>query len=409
MSIDNEYRETIEDVSRIVTHLTLDVLFTMPLLKFGIEITELPHVFLATDGSKLFVNPTNWNTLDYKAKVGVLYNEWLHIAFLHPFRLGQRDLRIWSGACNFANSNHIFKDGGPLGIELVQGIPYDASFENMSAEEIYEILKADIAQQKQDSKGNNSKDDKSKKDTSKSGMTKMLGDGEYGEGIISDDILPAPMNVSESELVEEIERAIEIHEKIKGVGSVPGTYKEIVKGVIKSVTPWEQIFHRFVKDLIEASNDRSFSKPKRWCWGYGIVLPSEIGVKKPSVMFIVDTSGSIQSDKFKEVLGEVGKILPLVHSLTMVSVDSIVHEIVKIRNVNELLGETAKFKFKGRKGTDFKPGLLEAAKRRPDLVIYYTDGKGDFGKKPKGLHHIMWLLTKESLVVPPFGKYILIK
>ena len=404
MLIDDDFQLTIQDVSKIVTHLTLDALFTMPLLKFAIEITLVPEIFLATDGTKLFVNPSNWNTLDYKSKLGLLYNEWLHIAFLHPFRLGQRDLRIWSSACNFANTNHIADDAGCLGIEITKGLPYDKTFHGMSSEEIYEILKADVEERKKNHNGTNNKTD-----SSREGMTKLLGAGEFSDQIMSDDVLPAPIEASKSELVEEIIRAIEIHEKLKGEGSVPGSYKEIVKETVKSTTPWEQIFHRNIKDLIEASNDRSFRKPKRWAWGYGIVLPSEIGVKKPDITLIIDTSGSIQSEKFREVLGEVGKILPLVSSLTMISADSAVHEIVKIRRVGELLGESAKFKFMGRKGTDFRPALEVAAQKRADLTIYYTDGKGKFGDKPRGLKHLLWLLTKESVIVPPFGKYLVIR
>lgn len=40
------------------------------------------------------------------------------------------------------------------------------------------------------------------------------------------------------------------------------------------------------------------------------------------------------------------------------------------------------FKFRGVGGTDFKPAIAEAAKWKPDLLIYLTDLEGDAGDEP---------------------------
>ena len=38
--------------------------------------------------------------------------------------------------------------------------------------------------------------------------------------------------------------------------------------------------------------------------------------------------------------------------------------------------------FRGGGGTDFRPAIAEAAKWKPDLLIYLTDMEGDAGTEP---------------------------
>ena len=125
-------------------------------------------------------------------------------------------------------------------------------------------------------------------------------------------------------------------------------------------------------------------------------------------MLILDTSGSMYCNKvFERFVGEVKKILPYVQKLTIVSSDAKVHEKVHIQNISELMGANSKFKFKGGGGTDFRPGLELAGKMKQDIVIYYTDGYGTYGDKPRGISRMLWVLTESDCKKPPFGKYLI--
>ncbi len=61
------------------------------------------------------------------------------------------------------------------------------------------------------------------------------------------------------------------------------------------------------------------------------------------------------------------------------------------------------FEFKGGGGTDFKPAIAEAAKWKPDLLIYLTDLQGDAGAEPA--FPVLWAVP-EGKVAAPWGKVV---
>jgi predicted metal-dependent peptidase len=61
------------------------------------------------------------------------------------------------------------------------------------------------------------------------------------------------------------------------------------------------------------------------------------------------------------------------------------------------------FKFGGGGGTDFRPAIAEAAKWRPDLLIYLTDLGGDAGEEPK--FPVLWVVP-EGKSDAPWGKVV---
>lgn len=59
------------------------------------------------------------------------------------------------------------------------------------------------------------------------------------------------------------------------------------------------------------------------------------------------------------------------------------------------------FEFRGGGGTDFGPAIAEAAKWKPDLLIYLTDLQGNTGDEPAFL--VLWAVPegKGELSAPP--------
>src|SRR5882724_7492294 len=64
---------------------------------------------MCTNGDKLWYNPAYMATLDDGQLRTILAHEVLHPALLHPFRLGDRDLRIANEAADYAINNFLDK------------------------------------------------------------------------------------------------------------------------------------------------------------------------------------------------------------------------------------------------------------------------------------------------------------
>jgi predicted metal-dependent peptidase len=411
-----EKNRLLADINHFRTLLMIDAPFTMPLMKFKVHFVDIPHGYGGTNGFELFVVPKKWNKLTGPEKEGFLYHEWMHVVNLHSKRLARRQHRMWNFAADFVINEHIMSDNQTAQITLPSGTMHDSKYRGWYSEKVYEDLREKVDKIKSEISegiyvGSNDQikafnNDNKFCDSDRA--AEILAKQEFVEGLFSDDLIPPPENSSsmEKDLIRDIVKAAEMHKKMKG--NLPGNYEELIKKIKKSQVPWEQIFHSFFKEVVSASNDRTFARPKKWAWSYGIILPSEIGTKKLDVVLICDTSGSMSNKDFEAFVGEVQKILPLIQNITLISADIEVHEKVKIRNIKEIVGENPNFRFRGRGGTSFVPALKVASKIRADMVIYFTDGFGDFGKKPRDIKNMLWILTNDECKKPPFGKYIVI-
>jgi len=412
----SEKNQLLADINHFRTLLMIDAPFTMPLMKFKVHFIDIPFGYGGTNGFELFVVPEKWKKLTGPEKEGFLYHEWMHVVNLHTKRMARRDPRMWNFATDFVINEHIKSDNQTSQISLPSGTMYDPKYRGWYSEKVYEDLREKVDKIKKDISdgcfvGSNDEvkgfNDKNRHCDSER-AAEILATQEFIEGLFSDDLIPPPENSAsmEKDLIRDIVKAAELHKKMKG--NLPGNYEELIKKMRKSQVPWEQIFHSFFKEVVSASNDRTFARPKKWSWGYGIILPSEIGTKKLDVVLICDTSGSMANKDFEAFVGEVKKILPLIQNLTVISADIAVHEKVKIRRIGEIVGNNPSFKFRGRGGTSFVPALKEASKIRADMVIYFTDGFGNFGKKPREIRNMLWVLTNDECNKPPFGKHIVI-
>ncbi|HUU88588.1 MAG TPA: VWA-like domain-containing protein [Candidatus Glassbacteria bacterium] len=407
--------DILADINHYRSLLMLDVPFTMPLMKFKVHLVDLSGIgYGGTNGFELFVDPEKWFTLSSQEKEGFLYHEWMHVVNLHSKRLSRREARMWNFAGDFVINEHIMSDNLPSQITLPKGTLFDPIYKGWYSEKVYEDLKQKVNKINQEiSDGSykfldDLKFDEKNKFCDAAHAAETLALKKFIEGLFADDLIPPPENshVMEKDLIREIIKAAEMHKKMKG--NLPGNYEELIKRMRKSQVPWEQIFHSFFKEVVSASNDRTFARPKKWAWQYGIILPSEIGTRKLDVVFICDTSGSMGNKDFEAFVGELQKALPLIKDLTLISADVEVHEKVKIKRISEIVGTDPKFRFRGRGGTSFVPALKVAAKIKADIVIYFTDGFGDFGKQPREIKNMLWILTNDECSKPPFGKYIII-
>jgi len=159
---------------------------------FGVLVCHMPTVSLppaemaiicggpptaAVDGRTIYYNEEWVNTLNEKARMGLLAHEVLHPALGHLWRRGGRNPEIWNYAVDFA-ANDIIKRMIP-NVELPEGGCYDPKFQGMAAEQIYGILEKE-AKKRPDRKNGDGHMEKPREGQGK-GKGKSKGEGK-GKG-----------------------------------------------------------------------------------------------------------------------------------------------------------------------------------------------------------------------------------
>ena len=126
-----------------------------------------------------------------------------------------------------------------------------------------------------------------------------------------------------------------------------------------------------------------------------------------NVVIAIDTSGSIGKDCLEQFAAEITKISHLVDTITVMTCDAKVHEVVKINKFQNFLKQ---IKMLGGGGTDFRPIFDEVKKRNilPEILIVLTDAFGTFpDKKPS--YPALWCVTDEGgMAHIPWGQKVLL-
>jgi predicted metal-dependent peptidase len=197
-------------------------------------------------------------------------------------------------------------------------------------------------------------------------------------------------------------------------GSLAGIFKRLVRELPRVKTPWERILRDFLHRHARRKRMPDPSRPsRRWLAlegdlreREGVDLPFEHATRAARtgrIALAVDTSGSIDEGLLRRFAAEVAAVLiqtePL---LRLIVCDADVHQVQDFsgREGAKLLHG---IEFKGGGGTDFRPAIAEAAKWKPDLLIYLTDLEGDAGVEPA--FPVLWVVP-EGEAKAPWGKVI---
>ena len=138
-------------------------------------------------------------------------------------------------------------------------------------------------------------------------------------------------------------------------------------------------------------------------------LPSRVKTKSLKAVIAFDTSGSISDKEFNRIVSEVLGLVSEFRSFEfwIADCDTEIYNFFKVTPENK--EKLRKVKYKGRGGTSFVPVFEKIKKElndKIDLLIYFTDGYGEFPKK-KPNYPVYWVRTTESAFVDwPFGKVI---
>ncbi|WP_104990380.1 VWA-like domain-containing protein [Deinococcus sp. NW-56] len=311
-----------------------------------------------TDGERVYVNPEVAASLPPDVLDGLLLHEVLHAALSHVPRRGPREKKRWNRAADTIVNGMV----AAAGLPLPPGAARDEHLERLSVEEVYTSLEGREAQDGQDEA-----DD--------------LLDGPPSDAPPRDG---KPGGQGARQWQQALAQARSV-EAMAGQGHDPlGMHRELAR-LSPARLDWRAQLWRFL-----ARTPVDFGGFDRRFVGRGLYLEA-LDDESLTALVAVDTSGSVDDAAVRALVAEVQGVLgayPHVRA-TLYYADTEAYGPWELRPGDPIPPP------QGGGGTDFRPIFALAETHEPDVLIYLTDGYGDFPTQPPRMP-TLW-------VVPPGG------
>jgi predicted metal-dependent peptidase len=361
---------------------------------------------MQTDGVSIRYNPDYVTGLSRSLLWSVIAHEVLHCAALHHTRRGNRDLRRWNIACDYAINPLLTA----AGFELPDGALLDPAYAGLSAEDIYARLPED-----DDASGDNQTGD----DADPGGMggvtdppsggaepdeasaTDQLGQGgQTGQdGRQAPFLAPSAADLARQEEIWTIATAqAEAAARAMGLGA--GDAARAIREHVAPKLDWRDVLRHLLSAA--ARSDYAWTPPNRRYLAQGLYLPSLRSETLGPVVVAIDTSGSINDATLAAFGAEVTAILDEAapEAIHVVYCDAAVRATDRFEP-----GDAIHLTPRGGGGTAFRPMFdwVDQTDVQPVCAIYLTDLDGnDFGAAPG--YPVLWITTDRT--VAPFGEVI---
>lgn len=347
-------------------------------LALKMELNETRDIPTAgVDTKKLHFNPDFIDTLTQGELKAVMAHEVLHLALGHHARQGTRAHGRWNKACDYALNPTLVDDGFILPKDAL----LDAAYKGMSAEAIYERLAEDEQQN--------------------GGGGAGAGKPEAGQAW-GDFTAPGPEGSAEcnESLREWQENAAEAAKAAKAAGKLPGHIAREIEAALAPRANWKSLFKRFMTDQVKPRS--TWSRPnKRFP---GIYLPGTMREGLGCVVFMIDTSGSIDARTLGVFESTANDIIREVEpaAVHVIYADADVHRVDSYE-----AGEDVKFTACGGGGTDFRPAFerIRAEGWTPAAAVYLTDLYGAFPDAAPE-YPVLWLNYGAKDNAAPWGETV---
>jgi len=191
-----------------------------------------------------------------------------------------------------------------------------------------------------------------------------------------------------------------------GIGNVPAFIQRIAENTKKPSVDWRKLLNNFLQERI---CDYSFSPPDRRFEDTGFFLPdfNEKEFVCRDILFMVDTSGSVNNDDLGAVYSEIrGAVEQFNGKLTgkLGFFDAEVIPPVPFEGVDDLM----RILPYGGGGTDFF-AIFDYVRDNykeelPACIVIFTDGFAQFPAEKDAMGiPVLWLINNEE-ITPPWGK-----
>jgi len=360
----------------------------------------------ATDARRFYYNPDYIAALSLEQTQFMLAHEALHCALSHFARRNHRIKQRWDVACDFAINPLLLKDGlkAPPGALILD------VFDGLSAEEIYPALDDNNRDQPLDKHlydGDGSGDSGHNDELQKSGGSggEDVEHQDRGQGGVERDHpdgAPPPLSAQEREQLSARwqQYLASAAQAAQQAGKLSGSMARLVDHLLQPKLPWRMLLARYM--TLSARDDYTYLRPSR---REGAMIFPSLRSAQLEVTVALDVSGSIADRDIGAFLSEVDALKSQLRArVTLLACDS------------ELSADgpwqfepwealAAPRQFAGGGGTRFAPVFDWVARQsaHPDLLLYFTDGEGDFPPTEPD-YPVIWLVKGKAPV--PWGQRI---
>jgi predicted metal-dependent peptidase len=350
-----------------------------------------PYQFktMAVDGTHMYYFTEFVKGLTEPQLIGVVAHEVMHCAFQHMTRRKHRNPVIWNMAGDYVINDTIIKaklelPGKPCTEAPKVPNPNDKTFyylldpkyAGMSTEEIYERIKEEVQKQLQKQKGQKGKKGQKGEGGISMPDTDLDLDGldidPSGCGGVIDAAGPGQKHENDQvsrDWDANVRMAVNVAKR-SNAGSVPGYLERLVQNLEEPRVSWREVTRQFIDQSM--AKDYSWARPNRRFIGNGIHLPGFVPDALHHMIFVVDTSGSINDAMLQAMGSEIGGALNdhTADKLTVVYADT------EVRHVDEFVpGDLVQCKMHGGGGTCFSDSFRWIKENASDAacIVYLTD------------------------------------
>ena len=173
-------------------------------------------------------------------------------------------------------------------------------------------------------------------------------------------------------------------------GEIPIYLEGIISSLknSKGELPWNLYLNRLI-GIIESSKKKTITRRNRR-QPDRLDLRGQLRNHKAEIVVALDISGSISDEEFKQAIKEVLNIVKVYnHEITIIECDNEIRRVYKIKSIRDI-----KDRINVRGGTKFSPVFEYANSKKVNLLVYFTDGKGEDKLKviPRG-YKILWVIS----------------
>ncbi|MGF1547279.1 MAG: VWA-like domain-containing protein [Thiotrichales bacterium] len=394
----------------------------------------------ATDARHFYYNAEYVSQLTADELQFTLAHEALHCALSHFARRGHRVKRLWDVACDYAINPLLIEDG----LRAPPDSLYLKEYRGMTAEEIYPMLGSNERVETLDQHVYDS-DDPGEGATRKASRpnpeareetqtrpqpsanaatdrapnaqptpedpTRTDGgtrhqeapDGNHGPAGAHGAPRPDPLGHAEMETLslQWQQRLVGAAQQALQAGKLGRAMARMVDFMVQPTLPWRMLLSRYVSSV--ARDDYNYSRPSSRR-GEPAIFPS-LRSAQLNMTVVVDVSGSVSDREIGEYLSEINAL------------KSQLRCEVELLACDAQLAPGCPWQFQpweelklprhitGGGGTSFHPPFahVDRRDRPPDVLIYFTDGRGSFPEHEPN-YPVIWLVKGRTPV--PWGQRI---
>jgi len=173
-------------------------------------------------------------------------------------------------------------------------------------------------------------------------------------------------------------------------GAIPAYVENLITSLKKSKVelPWNLYLQRLI-GTVESKQKKTITRRNRR-QPDRLDLRGQLRSHKAKIAVALDISGSISDAEFNQAIQEVLRILQNYHhEITIIECDDEIRRVYKVKSAKDIQPRT-----KLRGGTSFTPVFEYVNTQQMNLLVYFTDGKGEAKLRsiPKG-YKILWIIS----------------